>query len=146
MHTDGNRETDRLKFYQLNMRVFTHYGRVLCLLLWGNALSFIGPLTLSVHAAGSKPPSSLFLQESGLGYFSPLSLAAKFPDDLEVTDYCLKLLEVFGERNVALVRCLVSSARPVTVCQNCYGAYNSFNETYMNITLSSDKVSSALWC
>ncbi|KAL7872314.1 hypothetical protein SRHO_G00072970 [Serrasalmus rhombeus] len=119
---------------------FTLCGRVLCWLLWGSPLALIGPLNLSVLAAESsqtKPPSFLFLREKaldGLGYFSALSLAAKFPEDLEITEDCLKLLHVFGQRYVDLVNCLVSSARPVEVCQNCYGAYSSFNETYSNIT------------
>ncbi|KAL6485780.1 hypothetical protein MHYP_G00051720 [Metynnis hypsauchen] len=119
---------------------FTLCGRVLCLLLWGSALALIGPLNLSVLAAESsqtKPPSFLLLREKGLdglGYFSSLSLAAKFPEDLEITEDCLKLLHVFGQRYVDVVNCLVSSARPVEVCQNCYGAYSSFNETYSNIT------------
>ncbi|XP_036438211.1 osteopetrosis-associated transmembrane protein 1 [Colossoma macropomum] len=122
------------------MRCFALCGRALCLLLWGSALALIGPLNLSVLAAESsqtKPPSFLSLQEKGLdglGYFDSLGLAAKFPGDLEVTEDCLKLLQVFGQRYVDLVNCLISSARPVEVCQNCYGAYSSFNETYSNIT------------
>ncbi|XP_056150852.1 osteopetrosis-associated transmembrane protein 1 isoform X2 [Lampris incognitus] len=66
-----------------------------------------------------------------------LSLAA-FPEDLEVSDYCVDLLHTFGQRYVAYVNCLVVSARPVKVCQNCYAGFGSLREIYTNI--SSDQM------
>ncbi|XP_061126599.1 osteopetrosis-associated transmembrane protein 1 isoform X2 [Syngnathus typhle] len=57
-----------------------------------------------------------------------------FPDDLEVSDYCSELLSLFGQRYETYVNCLVTSARPVKVCQNCFGAYGMLVNTYMNIS------------
>ncbi|XP_061610023.1 osteopetrosis-associated transmembrane protein 1 [Phyllopteryx taeniolatus] len=66
---------------------------------------------------------------------APVSLLlSAFPDDLEVSDYCSELLRLFGQRYVAYVNCLVPAARPVKVCQNCFGAYGSLVTTYMNIS------------
>ncbi|XP_019750605.1 osteopetrosis-associated transmembrane protein 1 [Hippocampus comes] len=65
---------------------------------------------------------------------APFLLLSAFPDDLEVSDYCSELLRIFGQRYVAYVNCLVPSARPVKVCQNCFGAYGSLVATYMNIS------------
>ncbi|XP_077367627.1 osteopetrosis-associated transmembrane protein 1 isoform X1 [Festucalex cinctus] len=69
---------------------------------------------------------------------APLSLLSAFPDDLEVSDYCGELLRLFGQRYVAYVNCLVTSARPVKVCQNCFGAYGNLVTTFTNI--SSDQL------
>ncbi|XP_061742486.1 osteopetrosis-associated transmembrane protein 1 isoform X1 [Nerophis ophidion] len=69
----------------------------------------------------------------------PASLRlSAFPGDLEISDYCSQLLRIFGERYVAYVNCLVPSARPVKVCQNCFASYGSLVETYTNI--SSDQM------
>ncbi|XP_072535005.1 osteopetrosis-associated transmembrane protein 1 [Salminus brasiliensis] len=114
-------------------------GRLLGLLIWGSALTFLGAFNQSVRAAepsGSgeaSHPSLLSLEENSLGFF-PLSLAAKFPDNLEVTENCLEMLRIFGQRYVTVVNCLVSSARPLKVCQNCYQGYSSFDEIYTNIS------------
>lgn len=79
------------------------------------------------------------LQARSLGFFYSLSLSSKFPDDLEVNEYCIELLHIFGQRYVAYANCLVSYARPVKICQNCYTGFNSLEEIYTNI--SSDQVS-----
>lgn len=70
--------------------------------------------------------------------FSSLSLLSAFPDDLEISDYCTKLLHLFGQQYVAYVNCLVPAARPVKVCQNCFSSYGILMHTYNNI--SSDEV------
>uniref|UniRef100_A0A3B1J0U4 Osteoclastosis associated transmembrane protein 1 n=2 Tax=Astyanax mexicanus TaxID=7994 RepID=A0A3B1J0U4_ASTMX len=108
--------------------------------VWWTALALIGGFVLSVRAAeesdsgdAARPLSPLLAEPSGPGLPS-LHLAAKFPDDLEVSESCVEMLRLFGERYVAAVNCLVSSARPVRVCQNCYQAYSSFNDIYTNIS------------
>lgn len=69
---------------------------------------------------------------------SSVNLLLSFPDDLEITDYCSDLLRIFGQRYVAYVNCLVTAARPVKVCQNCFSSYGSLTDTYQNI--SSDQM------
>lgn len=103
------------------MEFFTRYGCVLCLFFWGNLVVILGEL---------KAPA--FKERS---YFPSLSLAAAFPEELEISDYCLELLHDFGQRYSELATCLVSNSRPVKVCQSCYNAYNSFQEVYANISI-----------
>ncbi|XP_038137599.1 osteopetrosis-associated transmembrane protein 1 [Cyprinodon tularosa] len=67
-----------------------------------------------------------------------ISLLSSFPDDLEISEYCSELLRLFGQRYVTYVDCLVPSARPVKVCENCSPGYQSLHEVFMNI--SSDQV------
>lgn len=88
------------------------------------------------------PPSLLPFEDHNVGYYFSLGLTAAFPDDLEVSDYCLSLLRIFGERYVNYVKCLVSYTRPVAVCENCYKNFNNLQEIYLNI--SSDAVSVAV--
>ncbi|KAJ8270625.1 hypothetical protein GJAV_G00117280 [Gymnothorax javanicus] len=66
-----------------------------------------------------------------------LSLLSAFPEDLEMSDYCRELLSIFALRYVSYVNCLVSYARPVKICQNCYIQFGSLREIYRNI--SSDR-------
>lgn len=61
-----------------------------------------------------------------------------FPEDVEISDYCLDLLRIFGQRYVASVNCLVPAARPVKVCQNCFSSYGGLQDIYTNI--SSDQM------
>lgn len=63
-----------------------------------------------------------------------LSLLSSFPEDLEMSDYCRELLHIFGQRYIAYANCLVSYARPVKVCQNCFPSYVSLNDTFQNIS------------
>lgn len=65
---------------------------------------------------------------------SPLSLLSSFPEDLEISDYCTELLQIFGQRYVTYVNCLVPAARPVKVCQKCFSSYGSVVEIYTNIS------------
>ncbi|XP_066533668.1 osteopetrosis-associated transmembrane protein 1 [Hoplias malabaricus] len=125
------------------MGQFTAHGRVRCVVFWGRALVILGALQLWVCAAESSDAElqpSVFVERGAAGsvgsvpLFSPLNLAVKFPEDLEVTNHCLELLHLFGQRYEALANCLVSNARPLKVCQNCYMANNSFSEIYANIT------------
>ncbi|XP_068198814.1 osteopetrosis-associated transmembrane protein 1 [Antennarius striatus] len=67
-----------------------------------------------------------------------LHLLSSFPEELEISGYCVELLRVFGLRYVDYVNCLVPAARPVKVCQNCFSRYASLTEMYRNI--SSDEV------
>ncbi|KAF7646354.1 hypothetical protein LDENG_00188950 [Lucifuga dentata] len=71
---------------------------------------------------------SAVLRQSSLGLFSA------FPEDLEISDYCTDMLHIFGQRYVTYVNCLVSFARPVKVCQNCFSSYGSLIDTYVNIS------------
>ncbi|KAM8846760.1 osteopetrosis-associated transmembrane protein 1 isoform 2-T2 [Synchiropus picturatus] len=57
-----------------------------------------------------------------------------FPEDVEMSDYCHQLLQIFGERYVSAVTCLVPAARPVLVCQKCYPSFRSLVDTYANIS------------
>uniref|UniRef100_A0A3Q1ET04 Osteoclastogenesis associated transmembrane protein 1 n=1 Tax=Acanthochromis polyacanthus TaxID=80966 RepID=A0A3Q1ET04_9TELE len=67
-----------------------------------------------------------------------LNLLSSFPEDLEISDYCVELLNIFGQRYVDYVKCLVPAARPVKVCQNCFSTYGILVDTYQNI--SSDQM------
>ncbi|XP_034383935.1 osteopetrosis-associated transmembrane protein 1 [Cyclopterus lumpus] len=67
-----------------------------------------------------------------------LNLRSSFPEDLETSEYCSELLQIFGLKYVAYVDCLVTAARPVQVCQKCFSSYGSLAETYVNI--SSDQM------
>ncbi|KAK7132923.1 hypothetical protein R3I94_014970 [Phoxinus phoxinus] len=109
--------------------------------MFGWAFSFISiancsvdPSELSVDVAGKRPVSPA----SGPGFLHSLSLSSAFPDDLEVNEYCMKMLHIYGERYVTYANCLVSYARPVKVCQNCYTDFISLKEIYTNI--SSDQL------
>lgn len=99
----------------------------------GSELSASG---LRQLAAAVVPQSPVF-HPSLRSQFS-LNLLSAFPEDLEVSDYCVALLAIFGQRYSTYVNCLVSAARPVKVCQNCYGTYDNLMEIYTNI--SSDQV------
>lgn len=98
------------------------------------------PSETSVEGAVKLPSAvSPVSQASRSGFFYSLSLSSAFPEDLEVNEYCIELLRVYGQRYVTYANCLVYYARPVKVCQNCYTYFNSLNEIYTNI--SSDQVS-----
>ncbi|XP_072218265.1 osteopetrosis-associated transmembrane protein 1 isoform X1 [Leuresthes tenuis] len=67
-----------------------------------------------------------------------LNLLSSFPYDLEISEYCSELLNIFGQRYVTYVNCLIPAARPVKMCQNCYSSYGSLVAVYRNI--SSDQM------
>ncbi|XP_077443951.1 osteopetrosis-associated transmembrane protein 1 [Stigmatopora argus] len=96
------------------------------------ALSKGANVTLDVSAAANSPVFKP--AEAGDSAASLIRLSSAFPDDLEVSDYCNELLRLFGQRYTAYVNCLVPSARPVKVCQNCFDSYGSLVTTYMNIS------------
>lgn len=52
----------------------------------------------------------------------------------DISAYCRRLLAVYGQRYAASVDCLVLAARPVQICQKCFSAYASLNDSYINIT------------
>ncbi|KAF4092243.1 hypothetical protein AMELA_G00018610 [Ameiurus melas] len=88
-----------------------------------------------VHAAepsGDEDLKAPVLNENS--FFPPLRLSSSFPEDLEMIDHCLNLLHDFGQRYTSLSSCLVSNARPVKMCQNCYSGYNVFLDMYTNIS------------
>lgn len=97
-------------------------------------------LSVSIESPVFKPAAAAEEDPS-----APFLLLSAFPDDLEVSDYCSELLRLFGQRYVAYVNCLVPSARPVKVCQNCFGAYGSLVTTYMNISSEQVPKSRGVW-
>ncbi|XP_074846881.1 osteopetrosis-associated transmembrane protein 1 [Carettochelys insculpta] len=52
----------------------------------------------------------------------------------ELPPECRELLEGFANSSVRLAGCLVRSARPVRLCQNCYRHFQSVTEHLENIT------------
>lgn len=132
---------------QKDMDLLTKFTFVVSCLFSGWVITLINIANCSVYPSemsvdvALKLPSAVMpvSQASGLGLFYSLSLSSTFPDDLEVNEYCIKLLHIYGERYVTYANCLVSYARPVKVCQNCYTYFNSLEEIYSNI--SSDQVS-----
>ncbi|XP_017348568.1 osteopetrosis-associated transmembrane protein 1 isoform X1 [Ictalurus punctatus] len=113
------------------MGFFTSYSCVLFVFFCGNLM--LGEI--SVHAAepsGDEDLKAPWLNEDS--YFPSLRLSSSFPEDVEMIDHCLKLLHDFGQRYTSLSSCLVSNARPVKMCQNCYSGYNNFLEMYTNIS------------
>lgn len=93
-------------------------------------------LSLSPAAPAVVVDSPVF--KPGVDSLFSLNLLSSFPEDLEISDYCSDLLHIFGQRYVAYVNCLVTAARPVKVCQNCFSTYGSLMNIYNNI--SSDEV------
>ncbi|XP_051510961.1 osteopetrosis-associated transmembrane protein 1-like isoform X1 [Myxocyprinus asiaticus] len=83
-------------------------------------------------------PMSPVFQANSLGFFYSLSLSSNFPENLEVNEHCIELLHIFGQRYVTYANCLVTYARPVKICQNCYTGFSSLEEIYTNI--SSDEL------
>lgn len=71
-------------------------------------------------------------QTSTLGSFYSLSLSSLFPEDLN--EYCIELLSIYRQRYVTYANCLVTYARPVKICQNCYTDFNSLADIYKNIS------------
>ncbi|KAG1963942.1 osteopetrosis-associated transmembrane protein [Pimephales promelas] len=128
------------------MDLLTKFTCLVSCLLSGCAITLINIANCSVYPSemsvdvALKLPSAVMpvSQASGLGFFYSLSLSSMFPDDLEVNEYCIKLLNIYGERYVTFANCLVSYARPVKVCQKCYTYFNSLEEIYKNI--SSDQL------
>ncbi|XP_035851365.1 osteopetrosis-associated transmembrane protein 1 [Sander lucioperca] len=93
-------------------------------------------LSLSPAAPAVVVDSPVF--KPGVDSLFSLNLLSSFPEDLEISDYCSDLLHIFGQRYVAYVNCLVTAARPVKVCQNCFSTYGSLMNIYNNI--SSDEM------
>ncbi|XP_020657005.3 osteopetrosis-associated transmembrane protein 1 [Pogona vitticeps] len=64
-------------------------------------------------------------------------LEARLPRDLldsQLEPECRELLAGFANSSVRLTGCLVRSARPVTVCQNCHRQFREVRELLENIT------------
>lgn len=131
-----------------NMYIFQVAALLIALLYYGNAQTFTVAVNSTIlgselsadglkQLAAAVASQSPVFQPSRGSYFS-LNLLSAFPEDLEVSDYCVELLAIFGQRYSTYVNCLVSAARPVKVCQNCYGTYDNLMEIYTNI--SSDQV------
>ncbi|XP_062406980.1 osteopetrosis-associated transmembrane protein 1 [Sardina pilchardus] len=92
---------------------------------------------MSVSAAHFMPVAASAPEAHKSGYYFSLSLSSSFPEDLEVSDYCLNLLRIFGERYVTYVNCSVSYARPVKMCEKCYMNYSDLRDIYNNISSES---------
>lgn len=88
------------------------------------------PKQRSLTAAAVSTP---VFKPAGDSIFS-LNMLSSFPEDLEISDYCIELLQIFGQRYVVCANCFVSAARPVKVCANCFSSYVSLNNTYANIS------------
>ncbi|XP_062980892.1 osteopetrosis-associated transmembrane protein 1 isoform X2 [Elgaria multicarinata webbii] len=80
---------------------------------------------------GRAPALSLEVLEAAAGDLS--SLGSGLAGDLLEPD-CRELLAGFANSSVRLTDCLVRSARPVTLCQNCYRQYRDLTERFDNIT------------
>ncbi|XP_041716230.2 osteopetrosis-associated transmembrane protein 1 isoform X2 [Coregonus clupeaformis] len=121
---------------------------LIALVYYGNAQTSIVAVNTTIpgselSANGLKQRAAVVVPQSpvfhpGLRSQFSLNLLSAFPEDLEVSDYCFELLAIFGQRYSTYVNCLVSAARPVKVCQNCYGTYSNLMEIYKNI--SSDQM------
>ncbi|KAJ6651335.1 hypothetical protein lerEdw1_021067 [Lerista edwardsae] len=63
------------------------------------------------------------------------SLGTGLLGDLPVPEpECRELLAAFANSSVKMISCLVRSARPVKVCQNCYRQYHEVEEQLENIS------------
>ncbi|XP_066469290.1 osteopetrosis-associated transmembrane protein 1 [Tiliqua scincoides] len=120
------------------------------------ALLLLPPVLLGLCAGDSVSPSRGFLLQSDLeaggavgGRRRPLalelldeaedlsSLAPGLLGDLpllQLEPECRELLAAFANSSVRMIGCLVRSARPVKVCQNCYRLYHEVMEQLENIT------------
>ncbi|XP_050995449.1 osteopetrosis-associated transmembrane protein 1 isoform X2 [Labeo rohita] len=129
------------------MDLLTKFRFVIACLFAEYAVTFIPVANCSIYPSemsgdsASKLPSAAAIpvaQASTLGSFYSLSLQSTFPEDLEVDEYCVELLRVYRQRYVTFANCLVTYARPVKICQNCYTGFNSLDDIYKNI--SSDQL------
>ncbi|KAL2082071.1 hypothetical protein ACEWY4_021889 [Coilia grayii] len=137
-----SRMTRLESFTCLKMRCSLSDAFVLTCAAFGIAQLCVSATESDVAAAGPEvsgngaltPSSSLPFEDHNVGYYFSLSLSSAFPDDLEVSDYCLSLLRIFGERYVNYVKCLVSYTRPVQICEKCYTNFNNLKEIFANIS------------
>ncbi|XP_044531338.1 osteopetrosis-associated transmembrane protein 1 [Gracilinanus agilis] len=91
-----------------------------------------GPVLLSEQPLLEAQDLSLsLLQGQGLG---PLSLP---PDLPELEPECRELLLDFANSSAEMTECLVRSARPVRLCQNCY-------PLFQQVTIKMDNISRAV--
>lgn len=123
------------------MELLTKFTFVSACLFAEWAVTFIAVANCSIPPSemsgdsGLKLPSVIPVsQKSTLGSFYSLSLSSTFPEDLEVNEHCTEMLRIYGQRYVALANCLVTYARPVKICQNCYTGFNSLEDIYKNIS------------
>ncbi|CAL8318077.1 unnamed protein product [Merluccius merluccius] len=89
-----------------------------------------------VHVSG---PDDTAMQQQPVflpaaGSSSRLSLLAAYPEDLEISEYCLHLRRIFQDRYISYVTCLVPSSRPVKLCLNCLEGFARLSEIYTNIS------------
>ncbi|XP_077158741.1 osteopetrosis-associated transmembrane protein 1 [Paroedura picta] len=67
-------------------------------------------------------------------------------DLLELEPECRELLAAFASSSVALTGCLVRSARPVRLCQNCYRQFREINDQLENISRAVGNTSQSSKC
>ncbi|XP_010880442.1 osteopetrosis-associated transmembrane protein 1 isoform X1 [Esox lucius] len=123
-----------------NMSIFRVATLLIALPYYGYAhTSAVNITTLGLSEDNLNQLASPVAQQSPVfqaniqSYFS-LNLLSVFPENLEFSEYCSELLAIFGQRYSAYTDCLVSAARPVKLCQNCYGTYNELGKIYKNIS------------
>ncbi|XP_043076003.1 osteopetrosis-associated transmembrane protein 1 [Puntigrus tetrazona] len=122
------------------MELLTKFTFVLACVFAEWAVTFVAvanctifPSEMSGDSALKLPPAFISVsQKSAPGSFYSLGLSSAFPEDNE---YCSELLRIYGQRYVTFASCLVTYARPVNVCQNCYPDYKSLWNIYTNISL-----------
>ncbi|KAJ8009589.1 hypothetical protein DPEC_G00090440 [Dallia pectoralis] len=130
------------------MSIFQVCALLIALPYYGYAHMFaVNTSTLRLSAdhlnqPAEAPQSPVF--RSSIGNYFALNLLSAFPENIEVNELCVELLGIFGQRYTAYANCLVPAARPVKVCQNCYGAYNEVMKIYTNI--SSDQGTGNVSC
>lgn len=91
-------------------------------------------LELGMAVGGRRRPLALELLDEaddlaslGTGLLGDLLVRQPEPE-------CRELLAAFANSSVKLIGCLVRSARPVKVCQNCYRQYHEVEEQLENIS------------
>ncbi|XP_076844218.1 osteopetrosis-associated transmembrane protein 1 [Brachyhypopomus gauderio] len=105
--------------------------RAVRLLFWASVLTFV----TAVSVSGQPPSPGAQVWTLGVvpedGQVWTLGVV---PEDGQVSERCRELLRVFGQRYGTLARCLVTSARPVTLCQHCHAQYAHLHDIYTNIS------------
>ncbi|KAM9798164.1 osteopetrosis-associated transmembrane protein 1 [Neosynchiropus ocellatus] len=136
MGSPGYRFNQERSFFVLNMFSLKSFAVVLVILL--NCITVLASDGLDGSVSDLKQdeaPSPVEASPLFKPARSSMSLSLlSFPEDVEMSDYCHQLLQIFGERYVSAVTCLVPAARPVLVCQNCFPSFRGLVDTYTNIS------------
>nr|XP_056712705.1 osteopetrosis-associated transmembrane protein 1 [Euleptes europaea] len=98
-----------------------------------------------VRASGARPLSLGLLEEEEAEDLAALG-SESLRNLLELEPECRQLLAAFADGSVELTGCLVRSARPVRLCQNCYPYFRELNERLENITRAAGNTSDSSKC